>query len=80
MIETAKVLTTTLRSLFGHVSVDPKMFAVRGVSDPGVPKSYFSGDRLKLHWRGLRSFRNQSRNDASQLRRYKGARTDGTWQ
>ena len=49
MLTTADLLTQVLSAVMGKKTVNPSDFFGPGCTDPEIPSSYFSSDRLRRH-------------------------------
>ena len=49
MLTTADLLTQVLSAIMGKKTVNPSDFFGPGCTDPEIPRSYFSSDRLRRH-------------------------------
>lgn len=49
MLTTERILTDVLVSLFGHRTLDMKLFRGKDLRDPGFPRTYFLSDRIGKH-------------------------------
>ena len=49
MLTTADLLTQVLSAIMGKKTVNPSDFFGPGCTDPEIPSSYFSSDRLRRH-------------------------------